>query len=341
MFDPSGACCLLLRNQLLRNAKEGGTQVSIGKLVRRVTLVIGVIALVIFGLFGYRDRTVEELSPKYAQTPSAFRQVESTTVHYRDEGTSKEKLPIVLLHGTGSSLHTFDAWTKQLSAQRRVIRMDLPGFGLTGPFADRDYSIEHYVQWLHAFLQQSNLQRFILAGNSLGGNIAWNYVARYPDSVDKLVLIDASGYPIAAQSTPLAFRLAQTPVLKHGLKWITPRFMAQSSVKNVYADSSKVTEELVDRYFELTLREGNRQALGDRFRSQSSPPDTSLIRSIQQPTLILWGDQDRLTPLELAERFQQDLPNSQLVVLKNTGHVPMEENPQESLDALLRFLERP
>jgi pimeloyl-ACP methyl ester carboxylesterase len=310
------------------------------RLFKAALVAVVVLVAATFALFGYRDRTVEELSPKYAQPPSAFMQVESTSAHYRDEGTSTERLPIVLLHGTSSSLHTFDAWAERLSTQRRVLRVDLPGFGLTGPFPDRDYSIQHYVHWLHAFLQQSNVTHFVLVGNSLGGNIAWNYVARYPDSVDKLILIDSSRYPIAAQSTPLAFRLAQTPVLKHGLKWITPRFMAQSSVINVYADSSKVTDPLIDRYFELTLRAGNRQALGDRFKSQS-PPDTSLIKAIQQPTLILWGAQDRLTPLELAHRFHEDLPNSQLVVLENTGHVPMEESPQESLQAVLSFLGSP
>lgn len=310
------------------------------RLIKVAIVAVVLLVAITFALFGYRDRTVEELSPKYAQPPSAFMQVENTSAHYRDEGMSSDRLPIVLLHGTGSSLHTFDAWAQRLSTQRRVLRVDLPGFGLTGPFPDRDYSIQHYVQWLHAFLQQSNVTRFVLAGNSLGGNIAWNYTASFPDSVDKLILIDSSGYPIAAQSTPLAFRLAQTPILKHGLKWITPRFMAQSSVENVYADSTKVTDTLIDRYFELTLRAGNRQALGDRFKSQS-PPDISLIKTIQQPTLILWGDQDRLTPLELAQRFHEDLPSSQLVVLKNTGHVPMEESPEESLEAVLSFLGQP
>ncbi len=312
------------------------------KRILKFTFLLGVLLVALtIGLFGYRDRSFEELRPKYAQTPSAFLQVESTLAHYRDEGTSTDKLPIVLLHGTGSSLHTFDAWAQQLRTHRRVLRVDLPGFGLTGPFADRDYSIEHYVQWLNTFLQQSNMERFILAGNSLGGNIAWNYTARFPDSVDRLILIDTSGYPIVAQSTPLAFRLAQTPILNHALKWITPRFMVKSSVQNVYADSSKVTEELVDRYFELSLRAGNRQALGDRFMSQTAPPNIALIPTIQQPTLILWGDHDRLTPLELAERFHHDLPNSQLVLVENCGHVPMEEDPQASLEAVLSFLEQP
>ncbi|MBX3421924.1 MAG: alpha/beta hydrolase [Pirellulaceae bacterium] len=293
--------------------------------------------LVALMLWGYRDRSVAGLAGKYAQPPSQFADVLGMKVHLRDEGPSDDPTPIVLLHGTGSSLHTFDAWVASLSKQKRVVRFDLPGFGLTGPFPDRDYAMDKYVAFVEAMLNNLEIHKCVLAGNSLGGNIAWNVAASRPERVELLVLIDASGYPTAAKSVPIAFRLARVPVLNRLLTTITPRSLVQASVLNVYANKAKVTETLVDRYFELTLREGNRQALGDRFRT-ATESKTNLIKQITQPTLIMWGAEDQLTPVDMAVRFEQDLSNDRLEILPGVGHIPMEEQPAESLAVLCSFL---
>lgn len=290
-------------------------------------------------LFGYRDIPVEELKEKYAQEPSQFVSIDGMNAHYRDEGNPQDSLPIVLIHGTGSSLHTFDDWTKELTKTRRVVRMDLPGFGLTGPFPDGNYSIDRYAEYIKAFLDSQQIKACVLGGNSLGGRVSWNFTVKYPEMVDRLILIDASGYPLKAKSVPIAFKIAAIPVLNKVLKYVTPKFMARSSVENVYVDKSKVTDELVDRYFELTLREGNRQGLVDRVTMSYVPDAYQSIKTIQQPTLLLWGDQDLLVPVEIAEQFQEDLPNDTLVLIKNCGHVPMEESPMESLIPVLTFLE--
>ena len=173
----------------------------------------------------------------------------------------------------------------------------------------------------------------------LGGQIAWNYTLKNRDKVEKLILIDAAGYPINSQSIPIAFKLARTPILNKVLTVLTPRFMAKSSVENVYSDKALITEELVDRYFELTLREGNRQALADRMTGMEDLSTVSEIKTITQPTLILWGEEDHLIPLANAHLFHTNLPNDTLVVLKNSGHVPMEENPNKSLLSVLDFIE--
>ena len=154
----------------------------------------------------------------------------------------------------------------------------------------------------------------------------------------KLILIDAAGYPIVSKSTPIAFTLARKPILNKIMTFITPRSFVRSSVENVYADKTKVTDALVDRYFELTLREGNRQAFVDRITMLYDTSNINLFKTIQQPTLVLWGEEDGLIPLSNAYRFHDDLPNDTLVILKNMGHVPMEENPKESLKAVLDFL---
>ena len=309
-----------------------------GKMLKITLICMGILALLISMAFGYRDIPFEELKSKYAQGPSAFLEIDGMKVHFRDEGNPADTIPLVLIHGTGSSLHTFDDWTSQLKIDHRVVRMDLPGYGLTGPFPERDYSIDRYVKFMKDFLDEQGIQQCVIGGNSLGGHIAWRFTVAYPDMVDKLILIDAAGYPYHAESVPIAFKAATTPVIKHLFTFITPKFMARSSVENVYADKSKVTNELVTRYFELTLRSGNRQAFIDRFAAERDLDAFMKIPTIQQPTLVLWGDQDLLIPLEYAEKFHYDLPNDTLVTLENVGHVPMEEAPIQSLAPVFSFL---
>jgi pimeloyl-ACP methyl ester carboxylesterase len=295
-----------------------------------------VIAIMI--LFGHRDIPLNELKAKYTNTESSFISVDGMDVHFRDEGNQTDSIPIVLIHGTASSLHTFDAWTNSLKNSNRVIRIDLPAFGLTGPFPDRNYSIANYTSFIKDFLTALKIKQCVLVGNSLGGQIAWNFTLEQPDMVEKLILIDASGYPLNSKSVPIAFKLAQTPVLKNLLTFITPRFLVRTSVENVYFDTSKVTDSLVERYFELTLREGNRQALVDRFKTSKDISAYKNIKNIKQPTLILWGADDLLIPVENAYRFHKDLPNDTLVILNDSGHTPMEESPIESLELVTNFL---
>lgn len=295
---------------------------------------IGLICL----FFGHRDKSLAELTPAYAPAPSAFVEINGMQVHYRDEGDPADTLPLVLIHGTAASLHTFEMWAAALKQKKRVVRMDLPAFGLTGPFPNRDYSMDHYLEFLEGFLNARGIRRCILGGNSLGGQIAWEFTLKKPEMVDKLLLIDAAGYPLQSASVPIGFRIARTPYLSAVMTFITPRSMVQSSVENVYADKSKVSEDLVTRYFDLTLRAGNRQALVDRMNTVYDTTRVQRVKNIQQPTLVLWGAQDQLIPLRSAYRFHNDLPNDTLVILNNAGHVPMEESPTESLNAVLYFL---
>lgn len=307
-------------------------------MIKAVFLALGTLILLISLLFGHKDIPVNELKESYAKVPSQFTTIKGMEVHFRDEGHQVSELPIVLIHGTGASLHTFDPWTKHLIKKHRVIRMDLPGFGLTGPFTDRNYSMENYVGFIKEFLAKRGVSKCVLGGNSLGGAIAWRFTAQYPEMVDKLILIDAAGYPMESESKPIAFTLARIPLVNKALTFITPKSMVRSSVEDVYADKSKVSDSLVERYFKLTLRTGNRQALVDRMAMETDMDKAQLIKNIKQATLLLWGDQDLLIPVENAHRFHKDLPNSELVILNNSGHVPMEESPMESLKYLLDFL---
>ena len=285
----------------------------------------------------YADISVEDLKNDYANEQSQFIEVNEMQVHYRDEG---DGFPIVLVHGTAASLHTWDAWTHELKKTNRVIRIDLPAFGITGPNKNADYSLEAYTTFLHSFLEKLQLKKFHIAGNSLGGNIAWNYTADYPENVEKLILVDASGLPTNKQP-PAIFKMAKTPLLKTLFLYVTPKILIKKYIEEVYADDSKITDALVDRYHKMVLRVGNRKAFIDRAKTDfglDSIVNINKLKSIQTPTLLIWGAQDFWIPLGNGIRMDRILVNSKLEVLENSGHVPMEENPNESLEILKNFL---
>ena len=182
------------------------------------------------------------------------------------------------------------------------------------------------------------LQRFVVGGNSLGGEAAWRTAVLAPQRVAQLILVDAAGYPFTPESVPLGFRLARSPAAAWLSQWTLPRALVASSVRNVYGDPSKVSAELVDRYFELTLREGNRRALAQRLKQLDLGAGAARIREIKAPTLILWGGRDRLIPPDSARRFAADIAGSEWVVFDALGHVPHEEDPVASLAPVRRFL---
>ncbi len=285
----------------------------------------------------YSDIPVEILKEKYANEFSKFVEIDGMQVHYRIEGKG---MPIVLIHGTGASLHTWDDWTLKLKENYQVIRMDLPAFGLTGPNKSGDYSIKQYTQFLEEFVVKMKLDSMFLAGNSLGGNIAWNYASKNPEKVQKLILVDASGLP-TNKPQPWIFKMAKTPVLSKLFLYITPRSIIEDNLKQVYEDDTKISDAQITRFHDMALREGNRKAFVDRAKIDFTISEASKkeqLQNIQTPTLLIWGAKDTWIPLDNGKRMDALLPNSKLVVLQNSGHVPMEENPIESFKVLNDFL---
>ncbi len=304
---------------------------------KNVLFAIFIVLIVAFQSGFYNDISPEELKKIYANEHSKFIEIDGVQVHYRDEGIG---FPIVLLHGTAASLHTWDAWNQELIKNYRVIRMDLPAFGITGPNKNADYSINNYTQFLHQFLSKLHIEKCYLAGNSLGGNIAWNYTAEHPEKVKKLILIDASGLPTNKEQ-PMIFKMAKTPILNSLFLFITPKYFIEKNIKEVYEDDTKITDELITRYHKMALRTGNRQAFIDRAKTDFTPNEfknSEKLRSIQTPTILIWGTKDEWIPLDNGKRMNNLLPNATLYLIENSGHVPMEENPKESLLILKEFL---
>jgi pimeloyl-ACP methyl ester carboxylesterase len=283
---------------------------------------------------------LDDLKERWAAPPSVFEPLQGMSVHLRDEGTAGDGLPILLLHGTSASLHTWDGWVEALAPTRRVIRVDLPGFGLTGPFPHDDYHVTRYVDFVIALLDRLEIPRAIIAGNSFGGQLAWETAATAPERVAALILVDAAGYPNAPESIPIGFRIALTPALQPLMTRFLPRRMVEASLHDVYGDPARVTVELVDRYYDLALRAGNRRALGLRLEQAiHHEARAERIASLAQPTLILWGGRDRLIPSQNADRFARDIRGSRLVMFDGLGHVPHEEDPAATAAAVRSFLD--
>ena len=307
-------------------------------------LIVTLVAILVFAIAGIAatwapDRTVDSLKARWAQPPSQFIEVAGMQVHLRDEGPRDDPVPIVLLHGTSASLHTWDGWSQTLSKTRRVIRFDLPAFGLTGPNPQNDYTLKSYVSFVTAVMDKLGVQRFVLGGNSLGGQIAWETAHALPARVERLILVDSGGYAFVPKSLPVGFQIARMPVLRNLMDYTLPRGIIQNSIENVYGDPSLVKPALIDRYYDLTLRAGNRNALGYRL-DQGYVSDEAKIKSLKLPTLILWGAKDRLIPPESGQNFARDIAGSKLVMFEALGHVPHEENAQMTLAEVQKFLQK-
>ncbi|MEM9557083.1 MAG: alpha/beta fold hydrolase [Acidobacteriota bacterium] len=311
---------------------------------RRLALVLslGVLAAALAWLWT-PNLSIETLHARYADADSRFVEVGRESIHVRVEGPTDAPV-LVLLHGTAASLHTWDGWVDALGGRFRIVRYDLPGFGLTGPRADGDYSIERQVEVGAALLETLEISRAYVAGNSLGGHVAWRWALAHPQTVDALVLISPGGAPPANAPEPptdhdAGFRivdLAGMPVVGPLLTRLTPRSLVVSALEQVYGDPSRLEPVVAARYHDLLRHPGNREALVAMMTAEP-PRDRPPLTRLDTPTLILWGAEDAWIPVDRAPRFTARMPNAKLVVYDGVGHVAMEEIPRRSADDAARF----
>ena len=320
-----------------------------GMWVQRAVGLLLILSMVALALMRTPDVPAEGLVARWAPAPSDFIDVKGQTVHLRDEGPRHDGAgtppPLLLIHGTASSLHTWEGWAKALRGQRRVISFDLPGFGLTGPFEGAyepdNYHGDTYARFVLDLMQALKIERAIIVGNSLGGEVAWRTAAMAPERVAGLVLVDAVGPRFTPQAVPVAFQLARVPLLNKLGEVVLSRALVAEGLRSVYGDPTRVSEALIDRHFQLALREGNRRALGLRVRQMVNGEHEERLNTLKQPTLLIWGERDRLVPPSVGEDFARRIAGSQLVVLPGLGHVPQEEDPARSLVPVKAFLGLP
>lgn len=306
--------------------------------MKRVLLILaGVVILALIGVGAWAwtpDLKRMDLEARYLRSPGDLIELDGVRLHVRDDGP-RDAPAVLMLHGMGSSLHTWEPWAEALDDRFRVIRIDLPGAGLSGADPTGDYSDERNLAVLSALQDRLKIARWSVVGNSIGGRIGWRYAAAHPDRVERLVLISPDGFasPGFEYGKP-----PEVPAVLGLMRVALPRPMLKSNIAVGYADPTALTEANVTRYHDLMRAPGGRAALLARMRQTVLVEPGPRLRAITAPVLLLWGQKDAMIPIANADDYLKSLPDARLVVLDDLGHLPMEEDPIGSLPPVRAFL---
>jgi pimeloyl-ACP methyl ester carboxylesterase len=307
------------------------------------------------------DKSRSTLREQYTNDESEFVEVDDVTIHYREEGDPDGET-LLLLHGTYSSLHTWDGWVDELADEFHVVRLDMPGFGLTGPRSGGEHTLEYLIETVGAFCDELGLTDVTVAGNSLGGGIAWRLSLDRPELVDRLILLDAGGATLLSKMGR-GFTPGGSDFLP---RYLTPRLVVRLILKDAYGDTSLVTTELVRRYHDLVLGAGNRGAvieIARNYREDHIEDSESLfglktptlpsnhdhdlspnvrddydISDVSVPALFLWGTEDEWLTVSFGRQLAERTPESTFVAYDGVGHIPMEEAPHTTATDARQFL---
>ncbi len=325
-----------------------------------LVVLIGLLGGLALGLIR-TDVPLDQLIDRYSDEQSTFLEVGDLIVHLKEEGPN-EGQAILLLHGTFSSLHTWDGWAMELAKDHRVIRMDLPGFGLTGPHPTNDYSLQSHLLMFETIRETLGIERWVVAGNSLGAGYALAYAQHFPDRIEAVGLLNGGRVRLSTKDferqreetmeaqarergESWVVRSLQQPLLRSALSLITPKFLIRYALEDVYGQPELINDRLVQRYQDLLRREGNREAFiarraGGGARSDQASELTEPMRPDQlpMPILIQWGGQDRWIPPSVGARLATVLPTSTHILYEDLGHVPMEEAPARTVRDFMEFL---
>jgi pimeloyl-ACP methyl ester carboxylesterase len=315
-------------------------------------VLVGIVAVLLTG--GYfalqrPDISYETLATRYENDASRYVDLPSgVRMHYRDQGQGPT---LLLVHGFSASLHTWEPWVERLATgderinDYRVISIDLPGHGLTSAPDDYRASIEAYRDVVAEFAQSQNLQSFVLAGSSMGGNVAWEYALAHPEQVEALILVDASGWEESreefAQEPPI-FKLLRNPLLGPLLRDLDSTRLIRGGLEASFGDPALVDDAMVARYADMARAPGHREillqmTLGFRTRNFATP---ERLAPLQMPVLVLAGDQDQIVPVDHARQFNTAIAGSELILFEGIGHIPQEEAADQSAMAVHEFIYR-
>jgi pimeloyl-ACP methyl ester carboxylesterase len=322
-----------------------------------VGIIIAILVLLGVGywLISAPDIPAATLEAKYATPPSRFVALSylsalpgaavsaapTARAHYRIRGAADAPV-LLLLHGSNASLFTWEPWSKALSDHFRVVSVDLPGHGLTGPTANHDYTQAGMANFVLALADKLGLKRFALAGNSMGGGVAARFAEEHPERVAALILVDAAGMPSGqGDHTPIAFTLLRQPWARTLLSGLNPKPLVREGLNDAIVRKAVLTPQMIDLYSDMARREGSRDATAERF-TESAAEDHAYVKAhtaaLTMPTLILWGQEDHLIPVAAAHLWNKTLPGSKLVIYPATGHIPMEERAAETATEVRAFL---
>ena len=296
------------------------------------------LAIVVAGALAWLytpDKQGAALKAEYARPPSVFLDLVGVRLHVRDTGP-RAAPAVILLHGFGASLQTWEDWARDLERDHWVIRYDMPGFGLTGADPSGDYTDARSIMVLLALMDRVGVTRASVVGNSMGGRIAWTFAALHPERTDKLVLVSPDGFA----SPGLEYGAApKVPLMMRALPYVLPSFMLRASLAPAYANSDVVTDALFTRYRDMMLAPGVRGAIVQRMGQHVLVDPVPLLRRIEAPTLLMWGEKDGMIPFTNSADYLRALPHATLAALPGVGHIPQEEAPA-TVGILREFLKR-
>lgn len=293
-----------------------------------------VILLLALWLLWTPDLNRTDLERRYLAAPTDLVQVQEVKLHVRDSGP-RDAPAVLMLHGFAGNLQTWDAWARDLSGSLRVIRLDLPGSGLSHPDPTGDYSDRRSVQLILTLMDQLYLDRASVVGHSMGGRIAWMLAATHPQRVNKLVLLAPDGFASAGEAYGAK---PEVPIKLQLMRFTLPKWLLRLNLEPAYANTTTLTDERTTLYHDLMLAPGSRQALMARLQQRVLVDPLPLLQHISAPTLLLWGKQDALIPFANAANYTQAIPHSRLLALEGVGHLPQEEAPELSRPQVRDFL---
>jgi len=301
--------------------------------------VVAAILGIVWILLQRPDIPYEELQPRYASPASKYMDLpDGVRVHYRDQGL-RSGPTLVLVHGFSASLHAWEPWVKALEPHYRIITLDLPGHGLTRAPPGYLVAPGGFETVVDTVTRRLGVTRFTLGGNSMGGGVAWRYALKHPDRLDGLVLVDAAGWPRTGKGGLLIFRILKNPVGRALLKNIETRPLVKQGLEDGYLDPALVTPALIDRYTELARAPGHRDILLGLQTGPGDPASAARLAAIRIPTLVMFGEEDRVIPAGDGKKFAAAIPGATLILYPKVGHAPMEQIPQRSAADLKAWLD--
>jgi pimeloyl-ACP methyl ester carboxylesterase len=308
-------------------------------------VVVALIVLIGTGIGGWLwlrapDLTYQELESRYADKSSHFIDLSGDVrLHYKDEGRGPL---IVLVHGFGDNFGSWDGWAAALKDRYRVIRIDLPGHGLTRAPATTRIDPEGFADLVAEFATKAGLPKFAVTGNSLGGAVAWELAVRHPEHLKALILVDAAGFASTtlSKNPPLAFRILQYEWGRAILKTIDNKPLIRDSLKGEVGNPAVITDALINRWADVQRAPGHRDILLSGPLAGKGAASETVLNALRLPTLVLWGEKDPLITLDAGKRFAAAIPGAQLKVYAGVGHLPQIEIPVASAHDVAAFLAR-
>ncbi|MCP4628352.1 MAG: alpha/beta hydrolase [bacterium] len=288
-------------------------------IMKKIAVFGGLLAFLFIGLFFFFTPSTIEMPDDIA---GKFVQIDSKKIRYIEAGSS---IPLVFIHGFGSSIFSWRKNLGPISKHHRVCAPDLAGFGYSDKPLDANYSIDAYAEFIIQVMDKLQIRQAILVGHSLGGGIALLTSLKFPSRVRAPVLLDAEAYPI---TPPLMLRVAKLPVIRSVIHRAIGEWVVRISLKRSYYDHDLITDRLVDEYYRPFLTENGKAAPIKVLQAMEFEKLKELprrYRRIRKRTLIIWGEEDRISRIHLAHKLKKDLPYARLKIIPASGHLVQEE----------------